>query len=80
MKNTVMTDYVAKGLSGLTPAAIKPTKEVTTGYYSSLSWSGSVDDSSDDQFWLLSYSKIFGTGGKVSSGTYKLEGTQYKWC
>ncbi len=33
MKNTVMTDYVAKGLSGLTPAAIKPTKEVTTGYF-----------------------------------------------
>ncbi len=82
MKNTVMKNYVAKGLSGLTSAAMYPYKKVTTGYYISSKsiWDGDVTTTKTDQFWLLSYSEIFGNSSSSFVGTYcKDEGTQYTW-
>ena len=72
------TFYVGRGLSGLVDGAKTINKETRSGKYAS--WSG--DTTTQDQFWLLSHTEVFGTNGNTLTfnGLFdKEEGTQYAW-
>lgn len=85
MRNTVFDegDYVQTGLSGLKDAAKTINKVATTGSYDAANykWEGDTT-TTEDQFWLLSYSELAGKNTTPISSWYyfKNEGTQYDWC
>ncbi len=79
MRNRTIGEFVSNGLKGLESAAITVTKKATAGRcaWPASTWS---DSTTDDKFWLLSYSEVFGEAGYISSGWLRAEGTQYDWC
>ncbi len=77
MRNTIMNSYIKTGLNDLTAAVKNVDKVTTSGSYGS--WT--EGSTTQDQFWLLSNTEIFGTGNKnaLVSDEFKAEGTQYTW-
>ncbi len=65
--------YVMTGLSDLASAVTPVTKVSTAGSYGS--WTTTT---SQDSFWLLSYSEL--VGENKGDDDYKNEGSQYDWC
>ncbi len=65
--------YVQTGLSDLAKAAMTISKKATVGS----SESGWTEGSTNDKFWLISYSEL---AGEDKLSCYKNEGSQYDWC
>ena len=80
MRTEVMKNYVAAGMSALSEHVYTTPKVATSGTQSS----GWVEGSTTlDDFWLLSYSELFGETSTWITGSnkyFKAEGTQYAWC